>query len=394
MTRFIINRRKFLTLAGVAASTVPPRAAMPLTASCRDRARCGSSLHRANGLTYRAHRALIGNDTLVPEFAASEIRQGQRPNGSTDPTDADYLALKDTAFSTYRLTVGGLVEKPVSFSLDELRNMPARTQITRHDCVEGWSCIAKWTGVPLRQILDEAQVKSQARFVVFHCYDTMNLGLQGNVPYYESIDLIDARHPQTILAYGNNDKPLAIANGAPLRVRVERQLGYKMAKYIKGIELVLFAGAVWRRQGRLLGRPRLRLVRRHLTVAFLSSRLGCTRGQIADEIADAGAFQCPERHWTAQVHRGDADARGHQAVDDAFAKARRQFRGEAMAEHLLNQAVSGRNRSGDREMGNDVAHQPQQSQRARPAAIKIGHRPDQPRRSRRSRIRDRRAHAG
>ena len=238
MTRFIINRRKFLTIAGVAASAIPLSGCDAFDSLLAGQSPVRQFLASANGLTYRAHRALIGDDTLVPEFAASEIRQGQRPNGSTDPTDADYLALKDAHFSSYRLTVGGLVEKPVSFSLDELRNMPSRTQITRHDCVEGWSCISKWTGVPLRQILDEAKVKSEARFVVFHCYDTMNLGLQGAVPYYESIDLIDARHPQTILAYGNNDKPLAIANGAPLRVRVERQLGYKMAKYIKGIELV------------------------------------------------------------------------------------------------------------------------------------------------------------
>jgi DMSO/TMAO reductase YedYZ molybdopterin-dependent catalytic subunit len=116
--------------------------------------------------------------------------------------------------------------------------MPSRTQITRHDCVEGWSCIAKWTGVPLALILDEAKVKPQARFVVFHCLDSIERGLSGDVKYYESIDLIDARHPQTILAYGVNSKPLPVENGAPLRLRVERQLGYKMAKYVHGIELV------------------------------------------------------------------------------------------------------------------------------------------------------------
>jgi DMSO/TMAO reductase YedYZ molybdopterin-dependent catalytic subunit len=126
----------------------------------------------------------------------------------------------------------------VSFSLAELRNMPERSQITRHDCVEGWSCIAKWSGVPLARVLDEARVKPEARFVVFHCFDSMNLGLSGAAPYYESIDLIDARHPQTILAYGCNDQPLPVANGAPVRVRIERQLGYKMAKYIKSIEVV------------------------------------------------------------------------------------------------------------------------------------------------------------
>jgi DMSO/TMAO reductase YedYZ molybdopterin-dependent catalytic subunit len=116
--------------------------------------------------------------------------------------------------------------------------MPSRTQITRHDCVEGWSCIAKWQGVPLSQILDQVEVKPEARFVIFHCFDAIERGLSGEILYYESIDLTDARHPQTILAYSMNDKRLPVANGAPLRVRVERQLGYKMAKYIRRIELV------------------------------------------------------------------------------------------------------------------------------------------------------------
>jgi DMSO/TMAO reductase YedYZ molybdopterin-dependent catalytic subunit len=122
--------------------------------------------------------------------------------------------------------------------------------------VEGWSCIAKWTGAPLKAILDEARVRPQARFVVFHCLDTIERSLSGEVKYYESIDMIDARHPQTILAYGLNDAPLPVANGAPLRVRVERQLGYKMAKYIHGIELVedfsrlgLGKGGYWEDRG-------------------------------------------------------------------------------------------------------------------------------------------------
>ena len=114
--------------------------------------------------------------------------------------------------------------------------MPSRTQVTRHDCVEGWSCIAKWTGVPLSVVLDEAKPKPAARYVVFYCMDTIDQ--DDGTKYYGSIDLIDARHPQTILAYGMNGKPLPIENGAPLRVRVERQLGYKMPKYLGKIELV------------------------------------------------------------------------------------------------------------------------------------------------------------
>jgi DMSO/TMAO reductase YedYZ molybdopterin-dependent catalytic subunit len=117
----------------------------------------------------------------------------------------------------------------------------ARTQITRHDCVEGWSCIGKWTGVPLSQILSRAGVKPEARLVVFPCADTLDDGGDSNDPetirYYESIDLIDAAHPQTILAYHMNGKPLTVPHGAPLRLRLERQLGYKMAKYLMRVEL-------------------------------------------------------------------------------------------------------------------------------------------------------------
>ena len=195
-------------------------------------------LETANSLTYRAQRLLLGDTWLAREFAESDIRQGQKPNGTSDPEDEDYKTLAASEFSKYRLEVNGLVEKPQKLSLENLRAMPSRTQITRHDCVEGWSCIAKWTGVPLSKILDEAKPKPEARYVVFHCYDTMEQGLSGSVKYYGSIDMIDARHPQTILAYGLNGKALPVSNGAPLRVRVERQLGYKMNKYIRAIELV------------------------------------------------------------------------------------------------------------------------------------------------------------
>ncbi len=191
-----------------------------------------------NGLTYRAQRLIGGGHTLAQEFSAGDIRQGQRPNGSVNPDGAEYLALARGGYADYRLSVTGLVEKPLSLGLDALRAMPARTQITRLDCVEGWSCIAKWTGVPLGLVLQEARPKLMARYAVFHCYDAIERGLSGVVTYYESIDLIDAFHPQTILAYGMNGRPLPVANGAPLRVRVERQLGYKMAKYIHTIELV------------------------------------------------------------------------------------------------------------------------------------------------------------
>jgi len=238
MAEFKLSRRNLLGFGAVGASSL-------LLSGCdqfdflgdRDNS-VRHTLEKANSLTYRAQRLIAGEQALAREYSPTEIRQGQRPNGSTDPTGADYLALKANNFADYKFSVIGLVENPVSFSLAELRNMPSRTQITRHDCVEGWSCIAKWTGTPLKGILDQAKVKPEARFIVYHCYDTMGGGLSEPVPYYESSDLIDGRHPQTILAYGLNDQVLPVANGAPIRVRIERALGYKQPKYVHTIELV------------------------------------------------------------------------------------------------------------------------------------------------------------
>jgi DMSO/TMAO reductase YedYZ molybdopterin-dependent catalytic subunit len=192
----------------------------------------------ANRLTYFAQRALIGREALAPEYSLADIRQAQRPNGSTHPDTEDYLAIAQGGFADYRLEVSGLVENPQKFSLADLRAMPSRTQITRHDCVEGWSTIAKWQGTPLKFVLDKVSLKPAARFILFRCYDALSQGLSGPEFYYESIDLVDARHPQTILAWALNDRVLPTEHGAPLRVRVERQLGYKMAKYIRAIEAV------------------------------------------------------------------------------------------------------------------------------------------------------------
>lgn len=234
-----LNRRKLLRIAGSALMTAPLAACdqFDFLGNRDDKSRIFLQ-ESANLLTYRMQRFLIGPDALAPEYAPSEIRQGQRPNGSTDPNTEEYLALKSNNFKDYRLEIAGLVEKPASYSLDELRNMPSRIQITRHDCVEGWSCIAKWSGTPLAGVLDLAGVKPEARFVVFHCFDNLGGPFDGNPAYYESCDLIDARHAQTILAYGVNDEALPVANGAPVRVRIERALGYKQPKYVKKIELV------------------------------------------------------------------------------------------------------------------------------------------------------------
>ncbi|HZZ33214.1 MAG TPA: molybdopterin-binding protein [Phenylobacterium sp.] len=195
-------------------------------------------LQSAEGLTRRAQRLFINRTALAREFAPADISPDFRPNGSIDPQDPDYLALKAKAFADYRLVIDGLVDKPLSLSLEDLRAAAARTQITRHDCVEGWSSIGKWTGARLGPLLDRAGLKPTARYIVFHCGDTLEQTLDGSGQYYESIDLIDAYHPQTILAYAMNDAPLPVAHGAPLRLRVERQLGYKHAKYVMRIEAV------------------------------------------------------------------------------------------------------------------------------------------------------------
>jgi DMSO/TMAO reductase YedYZ molybdopterin-dependent catalytic subunit len=239
VSQLILSRRRLLGIGAAGASSLILSGCdqFDFLANRDDPTR--NFLERANELTYAAQRALVPQQALAREYSPSEIRQGQRPNGSTDPRDVqEYADLVTTNFANYRLSITGLVETPVSFSLDELRNMPARSQITRHDCVEGWSCIAKWSGTTLGAVLDQAKPKATAKFVVYHCYDQMGGGLSAPEPYYESSDLIDAYHPQTILAYGLNDKTLPISNGAPIRVRIERALGYKQPKYVHTIELV------------------------------------------------------------------------------------------------------------------------------------------------------------
>ena len=197
------------------------------------------SFDAVDRLNRATQEAILGGQPLAPEYAAADISPQFYANGSTDPDDEGYVAMKADGFKAYRLVIEGLVEHRLEFSLADLRALPARTQITRHDCVEGWSCIGQWSGVPLGLVLDKAVVKPQARYVVFHCFDTMDDGsLAGPTPFYGSIDLQAARHPQTILAYDMNGKPLEVPYGAPLRLRVERQLGYKMTKYIKSIELM------------------------------------------------------------------------------------------------------------------------------------------------------------
>jgi DMSO/TMAO reductase YedYZ molybdopterin-dependent catalytic subunit len=226
----LFTRRGLLTGFGVGGSSLVLAGCNPLGSSPRFEEIVLSS---GNWLSYKVHR-LIGSNALAPEFSASEMSPVFRTNGNTMPDSADYQRMSAEQFANWQLQVDGLVTSPKSYSLAELRNMPARSQITRHDCVEGWSAIGKWTGVPLALLLDEVGLKPQARYLVFHCADTFGLGTK----YYESIDLVDGYHPQTILAYGMNEEVLSVGHGAPIRLRVERQLGYKHAKYVMRIEAV------------------------------------------------------------------------------------------------------------------------------------------------------------
>lgn len=186
----------------------------------------------------RWFQRLVGSrQALAPTYTEADLSPSFRGNGTIDPDDDDYQELASKNFADWQLEVGGLVREPAAFSLAELRAMPARTQITRHDCVEGWSCIGKWTGVPLGAVLQRVGLRPEARYIVFQCADPMTPG-RPESKYYESIDLDDAFHPQIILAYDMNGQVLPVRHGAPLRLRVERQLGYKMAKYVMRIEAV------------------------------------------------------------------------------------------------------------------------------------------------------------
>jgi DMSO/TMAO reductase YedYZ molybdopterin-dependent catalytic subunit len=200
----------------------------------------GDRLHRI------LQRGVMDRTALAREFAPEQRSPVFRANGTRNPSTSEYAAHVAARFADWRIPITGLVARPMTVSMAQLRAMPARQQITRHDCVEGWSAIGKWTGPRLKLLLDAAGLRNTAKYIVFHCAD--RLGGQQR-PYYESIDLIDAFHPQTILAWALNDLVLDVAHGAPVRLRVERQLGYKHAKYITGIEAVASLDGVGGGQG-------------------------------------------------------------------------------------------------------------------------------------------------
>lgn len=239
-----MNKRQFLQRAFAGASALA-------LAGC-DRLNMSPWFSRAlsvgEKLNKSVHQLMGGRVSMAQEFAEADLSPTFRANGSINPADAAYRAMVAEGFANWTLTVDGLVDKPTALSLAQLRAIPSRTQITRHDCVEGWSAIGKWTGVPLAQVLALAKPRADARYVVFHCADTYGNGAT-KTPYYESIDMLDAYHAQTILAYDLNGKPVPIANGAPLRLRVERQLGYKHAKFVTRLELVASFAAIGRGKG-------------------------------------------------------------------------------------------------------------------------------------------------
>ena len=191
----------------------------------------GNILRMGDTFTYAAHQFLLPGESLVKEYSHQDISSFPA-TGTTNPGDPNtryfselYANLQRGGFADWRISIEGLVARPGSYSLANLKRFPSRTQITRHVCEEGWCAIAEWTGVPLSRVLDAAGIQPTARFVNFYSYDD----------WADGIDMFDAMHPQTLLAYGMNGRDLSIAHGAPLRLRVERQMGYKSMKYLQRI---------------------------------------------------------------------------------------------------------------------------------------------------------------
>jgi DMSO/TMAO reductase YedYZ molybdopterin-dependent catalytic subunit len=177
-------------------------------------------------LTYASHRLLTGN-SLAREFPRSRISKTPFANGEP-PESEDFLRLQAGGFADWRLSVDGLVARPGSFSVAEIRDLPANSQITQLICEEGWSFIAEWIGTPLSQVLELVGILPQARYVVYSSIQP---------DWWDSIDMADALHPQTLLTYAMNDAALPVGHGAPLCLRIPRQLGYKSVKYLTRLTL-------------------------------------------------------------------------------------------------------------------------------------------------------------
>ena len=217
----LISRRKWIT--GVTA------AGGLLLTGCKEYLppTYGSLFDLSNTLTFAAHRLLLRNQPLVREFGREMISKPFPAINTINPESEKYQQLLAGHFAEWRLRITGLVSKPGELSLETLKRFPSRTQVTQHNCEQGWSAIAEWTGVQLGRVLQEVGTLPQARYVVFHTVDA----------WWDSLDMFDALHPQTLLAYGMNGRDLPVPYGAPVRLRVERQLGYKNLKYISRIDI-------------------------------------------------------------------------------------------------------------------------------------------------------------
>ena len=240
-----LGRKPFLGLIAATSLSGCARIATSLTENQR--------VHALLEAPERLDMAILGaGQPLAREYRDSDIAPVFRHNGFDPPTSDQYQRWLKDDWQGFSLRVDGLVERPASFDMQTLRSkFVRRSQITRHDCVEGWSVIGKWSGVLLADLLAAVQVRPLANYVVFHCMDDDGTGTQ----YYESLDLRQAAHPQTLLAYDLNDRPVPAMNGAPLRLKVPTQLGYKSAKHVNHIELVaslggsLGRGGYWEDQG-------------------------------------------------------------------------------------------------------------------------------------------------
>lgn len=187
-------------------------------------------------------RALLHNFVSRQEFSKDQITPYFRVNGRP-PETKEYKELEKNGFENYKLKVYGLVQDPKEFTLKDLIDMKERKQqITEHSCIQGWTSIGEWAGVPVSYILNLCKPLPNAKYVVFHSYGTGEKTPAGHGDpsreFYEVIDMKLANHPQTILAYEMNFEPLPISHGAPLRLRCETQLGYKMVKWLRSVELV------------------------------------------------------------------------------------------------------------------------------------------------------------
>jgi DMSO/TMAO reductase YedYZ molybdopterin-dependent catalytic subunit len=194
----------------------------------------GGAFHRLLGAAEPLDEALIGTRGLAQTYPKSAISPDFRVNSLPTPSSAQYAQFVATHFHSYRLVVDGSVEHPQAFSLGRLRAMSQTSEITRHDCIEGWSAIAQWSGVRMSEVLAIVNPRRDARYVVFYCMDRDEQSIQ----YYESLDLHQANHPQTLLALRMNGASIPLDYGAPVRLRVPTQLGYKSAKWIQHIEIV------------------------------------------------------------------------------------------------------------------------------------------------------------